>query len=164
VSTDCRIEVATVRDAGEILTLQRAAYQSEALLYHDPGLPPLIQTLEELRRELCEVTCLKAVAGHRLVGSVRGRIEADTCRIGRLIVAPDLQGRGIGSRLVGELERRLGAQVARFEVFTGDRSHRNISLYRRLGYREIQRRPLSEIADLVFMEKSASDLVTPADH
>ena len=53
VSTpEYRIAIATEQDAGEILTLQRAAYQSEALLYGDPELPPLLQTIDELREEL----------------------------------------------------------------------------------------------------------------
>ena len=33
-------------DAGEILTVQRAAFVSEALIYGDPDMPPLVQTLD----------------------------------------------------------------------------------------------------------------------
>jgi ribosomal protein S18 acetylase RimI-like enzyme len=77
--------------------------------------------------------------------------------VGRLIVAPDLQGRGIGTRLIAELERRLGSEVARFEVFTGHRSARNLDLYRRLGYREIGRRRAGEAVELVFLEKPAPE-------
>jgi len=39
-------------DAGEILTLQRAAFVTEAQLYGDLHLPPLTQTIEDLRAEL----------------------------------------------------------------------------------------------------------------
>ena len=46
------IIVLGVDDAGELLTLQRAAYVTEAQTHDDPGLPPLRQTLEELRSEL----------------------------------------------------------------------------------------------------------------
>ena len=41
-------------DAGEVLTIQRAAFASEALIYGDPDMPPLTQTLEELEAELVE--------------------------------------------------------------------------------------------------------------
>ena len=33
-------------DAGELLTLQRAAYVTTAQLYRDPFLPPLLETLQ----------------------------------------------------------------------------------------------------------------------
>ena len=33
-------------DAGEVLTIQRAAFASEALIYGDPDMPPLTQALE----------------------------------------------------------------------------------------------------------------------
>ena len=42
-------------DAGEILTLQRAAYVGEAMLY-DQFLPPLHETLEEIRAVLQATT------------------------------------------------------------------------------------------------------------
>jgi hypothetical protein len=48
------VEVLTARDAGEVLTLQRAAYVGEAMLY-DQFLPPL----HEIRRE--------PMPGHELV-------------------------------------------------------------------------------------------------
>ncbi|MBV9162523.1 MAG: hypothetical protein JO309_15280 [Pseudonocardiales bacterium] len=38
--------------AGEVLTLQRAAYVSEAQLHGDLALPPLTRTLQNLREEL----------------------------------------------------------------------------------------------------------------
>lgn len=39
-------------DAGEIMTLQRAAYVTEAQAHSDLDLPPLTQSLDELRAEL----------------------------------------------------------------------------------------------------------------
>ena len=49
--SDEEIEVRDIRpeDAGEVLTLQRAAFVSEALIYGDPDMPPLTQSLEELQ-------------------------------------------------------------------------------------------------------------------
>jgi len=147
---------AHVEDAAEILTLQRAAYQSEAFLYGDPGIPPLTQTLEALQAEMAGSLTLKAVAAGRVVGSVRARIDGDTGHIGRLIVAPDCRGQGLGTRLMAEIEQRLGGAVHRFELFTGDRSEGNLRLYRRLGYREVRRESLGETADLIYLEKPAS--------
>jgi predicted N-acetyltransferase YhbS len=98
-----RIERADVADAGEILTLQRAAYVTEAQLHGDPFLPPLVESLDQVRRTLTESLVLKATVGTRLAGCVRARVTERTCLVGRLAVAPDLQGRGIGRALMGAL-------------------------------------------------------------
>jgi hypothetical protein len=45
------------------------------------------------------------------------------------------------------------AQAERFELFTGDRSKRNLHLYRKLGYSVFKRQELTERVTLVFMEK-----------
>jgi hypothetical protein len=45
------MEVLTARDAGEVLTLQRAAYVGESMLY-EQFLPPLFETLDEVREVL----------------------------------------------------------------------------------------------------------------
>ncbi len=56
-------------EVGEILTLQRSTYVSAALLYDDPRLPGLVQTLEQLCRELTESLALKVTARRRIVAS-----------------------------------------------------------------------------------------------
>lgn len=45
------IEPTSIGDALEILTLQKVCYQSEAEIYPDYNIPPLIQTLEEIESE-----------------------------------------------------------------------------------------------------------------
>ena len=46
-----KILPAVVDDAAEILALQKLAYASEAALYGDETLPPLMQSLEQLQAE-----------------------------------------------------------------------------------------------------------------
>jgi ribosomal protein S18 acetylase RimI-like enzyme len=142
---------AAVGDAGELLTLQRAAYLSEGELHGNFRLPPLVETLEEIRAVLGDGMVLKAVLSTRIVGVVRARVADGTCHIGRLAVAPDLQGRGIGSRLVSAVEDRYFDEVTRFELFTGPNSEPNLRLYRRLGYVDMPTPSGRE--PLVFLEK-----------
>lgn len=52
----------TPGDAGELLTLQRAAFVTEAQLYDNPHLPPLTETLDALRADLAAGPALKAIA------------------------------------------------------------------------------------------------------
>jgi GNAT superfamily N-acetyltransferase len=146
-----------VEDAGELLTLQRAAYVVEAQAHDDPRLPPLTETLAEVRAELAAagVTVLGIRDRGRLIATVRLRHDADepsSARVSRLAVAPDRQGEGLGSRLLAEVERHAQPQVRALTLFTGDRSHRNLSLYARRGYLETHRTDAGN-HELVHMRK-----------
>jgi len=101
---EIEITFASANDASEILNLQKLAYRSEAEIYDDWTLPPLHQTLEEITREFTTHVFVKAVCNCRIVGSVRARKMGTTCCIGRLIVDPDFQNHGLGTRLMLEIE------------------------------------------------------------
>jgi GNAT superfamily N-acetyltransferase len=151
-AADLKIVRATAADAPAILDLQKLAYQTEALLYDDWSLPPLTQTLESLLDEFARAVVLKALQGGRLAGSVRAHASEGVCRVGRLIVQPQAQGRGIGTQLMRQIEREF-PQTHKFELFTGSRSAGNIRLYERLGYVRVREKVLSPTVTLVFMEK-----------
>jgi ribosomal protein S18 acetylase RimI-like enzyme len=150
---DIRIEQASTRDAEEILTLQKLAYQSEARLYRDDRIPPLTQTLDEIKAEFSDHRFLKAVLETQIVGSVRAKCSNSICFIGRLIVHPDYQGQGIGSTLMQEIEKHCG-NAKRLELFTGHKSEGNIRLYQRLGYTLFKTEQVTKTLSLVFMEKA----------
>ena len=123
-------------DAGEVLTLQRAAFVTEAQAHADPCLPPLTQTLAELRAELADPAChgWGIRAAGRLVACVRVRVAGDTAEVSRLVVAPDWQGEGMGTRLLLAAEESLPPEVRALTLFTGEHGHGNLRLYERLGY------------------------------
>ncbi len=143
-------------DAGEVLTLQRAAYVTEARIHADLELPPLRQSLAEVVDELGDprVRALGWRDGNgRLVAAVRARIDAPVAEIGRLTVAPDRQGEGLGSRVLAAVERALPPGVSELRLFTGEHSTGNLRLYARLGYRETHRRPTAAGYRLVHLSK-----------
>jgi ribosomal protein S18 acetylase RimI-like enzyme len=147
-----RIAPAERSDAAEILELQKRAYQSEAVLYDDWSIPPLTQSLDEIKNEFGSMTFLKACTADRLIGSVRASIHDGTCSIGRLIVHPEYQHKGTGSRLMAAMEKEFPA-AQRFELFTGSRSEGNIRFYERLGYRVFRTERSSPRVEIIFMEK-----------
>lgn len=151
---------AALTDAADILHLQKLAYRSEAEVYRDFTIPPLTQTVAQLEAEFTDHLFLIATADRQIVGSVRALSERDTCRIGRLIVHPDRQNRGIGTRLIHEVEQLFNA-AKRYELFTGDRSEGNIRLYRRLGDQIYRREPVTDKLTLVFMEKFKCVVTSP---
>ncbi|WP_371812754.1 GNAT family N-acetyltransferase [Saccharopolyspora sp. ASAGF58] len=119
-----KLERLTVADAGEVLTLQRAAYVTEVQVHDDVQLPPLTQTLDEVHADLARPSCLTwgFREAERLVGSVRVELDGTTAALGRLMVAPDRQRHGLGTGLLLHAERNLPPQVAAIELFTGEHS------------------------------------------
>lgn len=149
------IAPATPADAGEILTVQRAAYLAEAQRYADPFLPPLTETLDEVRTALSgPQTVLTARLRNRLVGSVRVHVDGDIAYVGRLAVAPDQQGRGIGGRLLRAVETVAGARVSRFTLCTGADSAGSLRLYQRYGYRLVGHDRDPNGVPMVLLEKT----------
>ena len=146
------IEQAKVTDASEILALQKLAYLSEAEICQDYTIPPLTQTLAEIEREFQTQTILKTIVNGKIIGSVRAYLKQDTCYIGRVIVHPDFQNQGIGAKLMREIEGRF-AHAKRYELFTGEKSERNLYFYQKLGYRIVRKGELTGKVPLVFLEK-----------
>ena len=141
-------------DAPEILALQKTAYQSEAEIYGDDSLPALQQTLEELQKdfERPEQVFIKTVVNGKIIGSVRGHTVDDTACISRVIVHPYFRGRGIGRRLVEEIEKTF-PNAKRFEVKTGHKSERNLFQFRHHGYQEFKTEPFTPAITWVYLQK-----------
>jgi ribosomal protein S18 acetylase RimI-like enzyme len=146
------ITEAAVGDGSEILALQQTAYQSEASLYSDWTIPPLTQTLSQLAAEFDSKVILKAMDAGKIVGSARAYLDNGNCFIGRVIVHPNYQRKGIGTQLMLRMESSF-PDARRFELFTGSKSSKNICFYQRLGYRIFREEDLSPNVRLVFMEK-----------
>jgi ribosomal protein S18 acetylase RimI-like enzyme len=147
-----RIAPAQSSDAEEILALQKTAYRSEAELYQDFSIPPLTQSRSDIESEFDRKRFLKATVDGHVIGSVRGELRNGTCHIERLIVHPGWQNRGIGGKLLRAVEAQF-PEADRFELFTGERSQRNLHLYQKMGYRPFRQHPFNERITLVYLEK-----------
>ena len=147
------IEKATIGDAEKIVSLQKLAYQSEAKLHGDFQIPPLVETLDEWKETFkTHLVVLKATFDGKIIGSVRVLAKKGTCYVGRLMTHPDFQNRGVGTKLLLEVERRFPS-CSRFELFTGSKSIKNIQLYEKLGYKKFKTKAVGDDAKLVFLEK-----------
>lgn len=147
--TICRAERGDLR---EILALQYLAYQSEAALFGSRDIPPLKQTLSEVEAEFDRGVILKMLGKNgSIIGSVRAYESDGTVYIGKLMVHPDHRRKGLGSRLLAEIEQCFPHR--RYELFTSTRSADNIRLYEKNGYRIFSRKPVSSELEFVYMEK-----------
>jgi len=130
--------VATAGDAAELGTLQRACWVSEAMANDSLDIPSLTESMETVRQGLGEWRTWVVRDSGRLVASVRGRVSPDdpqTWEIGRLMVAPDLQGRGIGRALLDFAEGAAPEGTTTLWLNTGRGSADNLRRYKRAGYR-----------------------------
>ncbi len=150
-----KVELATPGDAKEILYLQKQAYVSEALLYNDFSIQPIVQSLNSIEAEFEKCWVWKIQDDKRIVASVRAFVIEDTCHIGKLIVKPSHQNRGLGKQLMQTVETTV-SQARRFELFTAHKSEKNLALYQKLGYQPFRKRVLNDNVTLIYMEKYAS--------
>ncbi len=148
-----KIEHSKGNDLNEILNLQKEAYRQEAEIYNDFNIQPLHQTIDSLITEWKDGVVLKATSNGIIVGSVRGQLTDGVCKIGKLIVKPDFQNKGIGKLLMKEIEEKF-SQADFFELFTGHKSDKNLALYKKIGYKEFRRETISDSLHLVFLRKA----------
>lgn len=135
-----------------ILQLQKECYRSEAEIYEDFSIPPLQQSIHSVEQEFQKCKFLKAVFEGEIIGSVRGNFDGETCYIGKLIVKSNFQNRGIGKLLMNSIESFF-PDCKRFELFTGNKSTKNLHLYDKLGYKEFKREHAGKNLSLIFLEK-----------
>ena len=132
---DAEVRTATASDAGEILTLQLACWVGEAHANEMLDIPPLREDLAGVQAWLETWTTFVVRSGPRLVAAVRARLEDDTWVVGRLMVAPDLRGRGLGRWLLGYVESAAPPDARRLSLVTGARSERTLRMCKKAGYR-----------------------------
>ena len=147
---------AVYEDLAEILDLQKLAYQSEAKLINDYSIQPLTQTLTEIQSEFNKnntVVILKLINEEhkRIIGSVRAYEENNRIYIGKLIVHPDFQNKGLGTRLLNEIETYFPNKT--FELFTSSKSEKNLNIYKKNGYKEFKKIKGGDNYELIFLEK-----------
>lgn len=142
-ATSWEIVPAVPGDAGELLTLQRACWVQEALANDSlADIPALHESLDDVLDWMRDWSTWVVRSEGRLVGAVRGRLEpvegsgrGFAWAIGRVMVAPDLQGRGLGRALLAHIESVAAPEATSYRLFTGARSTDNIRMYKKAGYR-----------------------------
>ena len=135
---DLDVRPAVPADAGELYTLQRACWLQEMEANPGVDIPALRESLDDVRRGVGEwtVRVAREPSSGRLVGAVRGRLDRHgEWDIGRIMVAPDLQGRGLGRALLELVEDLAPADVTTYVLFTGAGSVDNQRMYKKAGFR-----------------------------
>ena len=152
-----RIEIAIENDSKSILELQKVSFHQRGLDYNNMNLIPLVETHGDFSKTFINYKYLKAIINDIIIGSVRANESNGTCYISRLIVHPNYQRKGIGSKLLLEIEKHFREKVKRFELFTGESNRKSISIYKNLGY-TVNRRSDDYEVPIVYLGKNSIDL------
>ena len=131
------IAKATPADVGDLLTCTHACWLREGILNDTLTIPAQHETVESLTASLHEWDTYVLRHDGRFIGSVRGKLVDDTWHIGRLMVVPDLHGRGLGRALLEFIQEVAPSDATRFELFTGTGSEHNLKLYKKAGFRGV---------------------------
>lgn len=131
------IAKATPADVGDLLTGAHACWLREGILNDTLTIPAQHETVESLTASLHEWDTYVLRHDGRFIGSVRGKLVDDTWHIGRLMVVPDLHGRGLGRALLEFIQEVAPSDATRFELFTGTGSEHNLKLYKKAGFRGV---------------------------
>ncbi len=128
-----------LRDAAEddldgLLEIQKEAFRRYTDHLLPEQIPPLNETAEEMERDLKYKSIIAAFAHGRPAGSVRYYNKGGVCIIERLSVKPGCQGKGIGSCLVGEVEKRVAGRSHKIYLETGLLASNLLMFYSKLGF------------------------------
>ena len=94
----------------------------------------------DYRLPVGEGRCWVVEDGGRIVGMVQCAVAGGHLEVETLAVAPDAQGRGVGTRLLAFAElraRELGLPEVR--LYTNEAMTENLEYYPRRGFREVER-------------------------
>lgn len=147
------ITTAEKTDLENILSLQKRCYKTEAELYCNVTIEPMIQTIASINEDYDKgILFLKGTFEGQIIGSVRGITRDGTTHIGKLFVTDKFHNQGYGKLLMQAIEQNL-KECLRYELFTGYQSLKNINLYKKLGYQEFKREQVHPSLSFIFMEK-----------
>jgi len=127
------ITKAKIDDLEEILKLQKRAFITEAQMHGNYDIEPLKQTYESILSDFDTHSFLKALYEDKIIGSIKYRNSDGMVWVGKLIVDPLFRRKGLGRRLLLEVEND-NPDASAFRLFTAASSIQNIRLYESVGY------------------------------
>lgn len=137
---DLRLEIATEMDAEEIRDLMVKVEEDETSKFYETGNRPFIPGYDSIEmqkyhmwdRKYYKILIKSVLRGVILISST-GRNHA---RIDRLYIDPEIQGEGVGARVISIIEK-MYPNVKIWTLDTSQQSKRNHYFYEKNGYKLI---------------------------
>lgn len=129
------IDITDVGIARNILDLQRVSYQIEANIIGTDEIPPLMETMDQLRS--CGEAFLAFREMEEIVAALSYKREGLVVDIHRMMVHPQHFRKGIAGQLLTHLEE-LEADAQEFIVSTGAANAPAVRLYENQGFKKVR--------------------------
>lgn len=142
-----KISIANFDDLEEILEVQHLAFTTEAIELNNFDIEPLTQDLNRIKEEFNEGLIFKGVINHKIIASIRSKIENNTCYIHKLFVHPDYRGNGYANNILNYFEDyilNLYPNI-KFELYTSAISVRNLNFYKNHGFIKFKEEIIDDI-------------------
>lgn len=138
------VEPARLDQAEAVLNVQREAFRENQKNYRIV-LPPLAETVDDVRRAIEAGKVLVAQQGDEVIGAVRVSVDGETASVSHLSVLPAYAHLAVGRSLMMAAEKMAKAAGAdQIVLETGLRDAPAIDFYLKLGYRPIELLPDDE--------------------
>lgn len=148
-----RLDLADPNTLRQLWDLQQASYAVEARIIGFDGLPPLLESLEQLRA--CDESFLGVRDESKLVGAVGWtRLPSGALDICRLVVHPVAHRRGVATVLLDALDAIEPAELT--TVSTGTANLPALTLYRRRGFTPVGEQQIAPGVTITLLERNAS--------
>jgi len=143
-----QIRKATLSDVFEIQLCAEAAYQHYIDRIGKPPGPMLDDYADVIQRHIVFVAETEKIIGVLvLIPNATGIL------LDNVAVHPDQQGKGLGKQLIDLAESEAATRgFKKLDLYTHERMHENIELYKKLGYTETERKEVQGY-NRVYMEK-----------
>ncbi|WP_310726400.1 GNAT family N-acetyltransferase [Streptomyces sp. N2A] len=153
-----RLDLSDPETLRHLWDLQRAAYAVEARLIGFGGIPPLHESLEQLRA--CDESFLGVREGAGLVGAVAWtRLPNGALEICRLVVHPVAHRRGVATALLDALDSIEPAELT--VVSTGTANLPALVLYLRRGFIPVGERQIALGVTVTLLERENASAAQP---
>ncbi|WP_431960118.1 GNAT family N-acetyltransferase [Actinacidiphila sp. bgisy160] len=153
-----RLDLSDPDTLRQLWDLQRASYAVEARLIGFDGIPPLHESLEQLRA--CDESFLGVRDESGLVGAVAwARLPNGALDICRLVVHPVAHRRGVATALLDALDSIEPAELT--VVSTGTANLPALALYRRRGFVPVVERRIVPGVSVTLLERRTASALRP---
>jgi GNAT superfamily N-acetyltransferase len=137
--TVMKIKSVSLQSAAEdefagLLEIQKEAFARYTDHLSPAQIPPLNETLEDMRKDMTCKSIIAAYVDGSLAGSIRYYMKGGVCIIERLSVKPGLQGAGIGRSLIEAVEKMVRGKAHKLYLETGLLENNLLLFYTKLGY------------------------------
>ncbi|MFF4018061.1 GNAT family N-acetyltransferase [Streptomyces sp. NPDC001843] len=161
IAEPVRLDLSDPDTLRHLRDLQRASYEVEARLIGFDGIPPLHESLEQLRA--CDESFLGVRDELRLVGAVAWtRLPNGALDICRLVVHPVAHRRGVATALLDALDSIEPAELT--VVSTGTANLPAVALYRRRGFIPVGERQIAPGVTVTLLERKNASASQSADN